>query len=309
MELAQQHEVTNYQTQVTLETVRQFIPNAQQATNQELHYFVELCKARGLNPFLKEVHFMKYGNMPATIVVGKDAVMSRACKMPEYEGFEAGYFTKDGQEAKFPVAGFIGAWCRVFLKNRKHVESAALLSEYIQTNREGKPNAMWASKPATMIRKVALVQAHREAFPESFAGMYEAEEMPIHTPPINVTPQQPPIQQPPIQQPPIETVTEEQIALAAQFQQELGNASTNEEVATIRAAMNEAYTAGKLGEGQIPALKEQIGIVMNFIADEAMEKVQAVKLEPKNVVTAKPAIEFDPYRLADGSRRSGYTGD
>ena len=32
-------------------------------------------------------------------------------------------------------------------------------------------------KPATMIRKVAIVQALREAFPQSMSGMYVAEEM------------------------------------------------------------------------------------------------------------------------------------
>jgi hypothetical protein len=33
--------------------------------------------------------------------------------------------------------------------------------------------------PATMIRKVAVVQAHREAYPGLTAGMYQAEEMPM----------------------------------------------------------------------------------------------------------------------------------
>ena len=36
---------------------------------------------------------------------------------------------------------------------------------------------MWSSKPATMIRKVALVQALREALPEHFNGTYSPEEI------------------------------------------------------------------------------------------------------------------------------------
>ena len=34
---------------------------------------------------------------------------------------------------------------------------------------------MWAKKPGTMIRKVALVQALRESFPSSFGGVFNDE--------------------------------------------------------------------------------------------------------------------------------------
>ena len=36
---------------------------------------------------------------------------------------------------------------------------------------------MWAKMPATMIRKVAIVSALREAFPDKFQGMYDQSEM------------------------------------------------------------------------------------------------------------------------------------
>ena len=36
---------------------------------------------------------------------------------------------------------------------------------------------MWAKMPATMIRKVALMQALREAFADDLAGMYDSSEM------------------------------------------------------------------------------------------------------------------------------------
>ena len=37
----------------------------------------------------------------------------------------------------------------------------------------------WKQMPGTMIRKVALVQALREAIPEEFSGLYSPEEMPV----------------------------------------------------------------------------------------------------------------------------------
>jgi len=56
-----------------------------------------------------------------------------------------------------------------------HVEVS--LSEYMKKNSEGKPTRAWAEMPATMIRKVALVQALREAFPDKYQGLYDAAEI------------------------------------------------------------------------------------------------------------------------------------
>ncbi len=42
--------------------------------------------------------------------------------------------------------------------------------------KDGSLNSQWAKKPATMIRKVAVVQALREAFPDRFQGLYAQEE-------------------------------------------------------------------------------------------------------------------------------------
>ena len=48
--------------------------------------------------------------------------------------------------------------------------------EYVGRKKDGSLNSQWSKKPATMIRKVALVQALRETFPSAFGGMYAAEE-------------------------------------------------------------------------------------------------------------------------------------
>ena len=54
----------------------------------------------------------------------------------------------------------------------------------------GTGKSMWKTKPATMIRKVALVQALREAYPGEFAGLYDAAEMGDRgTPIIEIAPQ------------------------------------------------------------------------------------------------------------------------
>lgn len=57
---------------------------------------------------------------------------------------------------------------------RRRVPSRAEVSldEYDQHR------SLWRTKPATMIRKVALVQALREAYPGAYGGIYDSDEMP-----------------------------------------------------------------------------------------------------------------------------------
>ena len=50
------------------------------------------------------------------------------------------------------------------------------MEEYAGRKKDGSLNGQWSKKPATMIRKVALVQALREAFPKALGGLYTAEE-------------------------------------------------------------------------------------------------------------------------------------
>ena len=73
------------------------------------------------------------------------------------------------------------------------------LSEYIGRKKDGSPNRQWSGKPATMIRKVALVQALREAFPARLGGMYASEERGFEEPveaPFTELPDDPPADAP-----------------------------------------------------------------------------------------------------------------
>ena len=60
--------------------------------------------------------------------------------------------------------------------------------EYIQKKKDGTPNTNWENRPVTMITKVAIVQALREAFIEELSGMYEAEEMGVNESELDNTP-------------------------------------------------------------------------------------------------------------------------
>ena len=169
-------------------TVKNYI--APGATDQEVLYFIELCKAQKLNPFVRDAYLVKYGTQPAQIIVGKDVFLKKAGENPYFDGLKAGIVVVDKngdvkeREGSLKVPGdeLIGGWCEVYLKNREYPTKCLVsLDEYIQKKKDGTVNSMWSSKPCTMIRKVAQSQALREAFPNELRGLYEKEEMGIDT--------------------------------------------------------------------------------------------------------------------------------
>lgn len=161
-------------------------------TDSEVMMFLSLCKFQHLNPFLHEAHLIKFGDKPATMVVGKDVFTKRARRNPDYIGKKAGIIVMDRESGELieregtmyikDLEKVVGGWCKVYIKGYEAPEySAVSFDEYAGRKGNGELNSQWASKPATMIRKVAVVHALREAFPEEFVGMYAAEEIPQAT--------------------------------------------------------------------------------------------------------------------------------
>lgn len=150
------------------------------ATDKELALLMALCQAQKLNPFTKDVYLVKWGESPAQIVTSKEVFTKRAQANPKFEGMEAGvtFLTQQGQivqrEGSMPIKGWtlIGGWCKVYVKGyRVPIYDEVSLDEY-NTKKNN-----WAKMPGTMIRKVALCHALREAFPDDFQGLYGSEEM------------------------------------------------------------------------------------------------------------------------------------
>ena len=160
------------------------------ASDAECKIFLETCKSNGFNPFLKDVYLIKYDEkQPAAIVVGKYAFTKRAEAHPMFDGYEAGLvILANGQieyregSAVYDGEELLGGWAKVYRKDRTRPSFEEVnLNEYIQTKTDKNgnvvPNSMWASKPGTMIRKVALTHALREAFPSALGALYTEEEM------------------------------------------------------------------------------------------------------------------------------------
>lgn len=179
---------------LTPETVKSYLVsgNRDLVTMQEVVMFMNLCRFQHLNPWLKEAYLIKYSqNDPAALVTGKEAFLKRAEGETNYDGFKAGVIVQDEdgeviyRDGSFKLSGesLVGGFAEVFRKDRDHSFRAEVsFEEYAVRKKDGSLNSQWSKKPTTMIRKVALVQALREAFPGTLGGMYAAEERGVEEP-------------------------------------------------------------------------------------------------------------------------------
>lgn len=183
------YEVNNEEVKLNPSMVRQFLVSGNgKVTDQEVVMFMQLCRYQKLNPFLNEAYLVKFRNQAASIITSKEAFMKRAENNPHYKGFKAGIVVARGDEMKhldgaikMPKDQLIGAWADVYRDDRTvptHVEIS--LEEF------SKGQATWKQMPNNMIRKTALVNALREAFPENLGALYtEDDKQPVRE--VNAT--------------------------------------------------------------------------------------------------------------------------
>jgi phage recombination protein Bet len=139
---------------------------ARGASPQELQLFLYRCKLMGLNPLKPgQIHFVKYGNSPGTIVVGIEGFRSIAGRTGKLSGIERGVNKDENGRV-------IEGWAKVYRSDWAHPAFETVpMAEY----NTGK--AMWAKMPETMIKKVAEAAALRMAFPDDLGGVYENSEL------------------------------------------------------------------------------------------------------------------------------------
>lgn len=136
------------------------------ATPDEAKLFLYRAKTMGLDPLKPgQIHFVKYGNGPGTIVVGIEGFRSIAQRTGKLSGIKRGV-TKD-EKGKI-----ISAWAEVYRKDWTHpAREEVPFAEY----NTGK--GPWSKMPETMLKKCAEAATLRMAFPDDLGGVYEASEM------------------------------------------------------------------------------------------------------------------------------------
>lgn len=157
----------DYSRAETIETIRQTV--AVNATPAELAMFLEFCKSTGLNPFKKEIWFIKPQSGRLQMMTGINGFYTIANKHPQYDGMEEPTYETDDKGQLLSVT------VKVWRKDRRFPSvGCAHMAEY----KQGTP--IWREKPRTMLLKVAESIALRKAFPQELNGLYTAEEMPAN---------------------------------------------------------------------------------------------------------------------------------
>lgn len=179
------YETSLGQVKLSGEDVKKYLVrgNANNVTDGEVVMFMAMCKAQKLNPFVTgECYLIKYSrDDPAQMVIGYDTYKRRADENPSFLCKESGIVVQRGNEiikkegaCLYPTETLIGGWCRVHkIRNEKEVVTYKEVS-FAEYN---KGKSLWKSLPCTMIEKVAVSQALREAFPKDYEGMYSSAEI------------------------------------------------------------------------------------------------------------------------------------
>ncbi|EAH0733586.1 phage recombination protein Bet [Listeria monocytogenes] len=177
-------EVNGEEVKLSGNIIKQYLVSGDaEVTDQEVIMFLQLCKYQKLNPFLNEAYLVKFTNKngkdkPAQIIVSKEAFMKRAETHEQYDGFEAGIIVeRNGEVVEIEGAvsldkdKLLGGWAKVFRKDRSRPVSVRISEKEFN-----KRQSTWNAMPLTMMRKTAVVNAMREAFPDNLGAMYTEEE-------------------------------------------------------------------------------------------------------------------------------------
>lgn len=154
--------VIDYKDQRTRETLKNTV--AKGATDSEFEMFVGFCQATGLDPFRKDVWFIKT-QQGVQIMTGINGYYAIANNHPQFDGIETETFENDGKIEK--------AVSKCYRKDRSRPMTAtAYFSEFAKTF------GNWKIMPRYMLEKCAESIALRKSFPQELSGTYTQEEMP-----------------------------------------------------------------------------------------------------------------------------------
>jgi len=147
---------------------------ASQLTQEEKLQFIEVAHAFGLNPFKREIHVAVYGEgeyRRMSIVVGYQVYLDRAERTGQLDGWRA-WVEGQGEDMKALVEIHRKDWSAAFTHE-------VYWKEAVQRKRDSQPTSFWTKMPKFQLKKVAISQGFRLAFPSELGGMpYDPAELP-----------------------------------------------------------------------------------------------------------------------------------
>jgi phage recombination protein Bet len=160
---------------------------ARGTTNDEFALFVQTSNRLGLDPFARQIFAVKRWDSRE-----QKEVMSIQVSIDGFRACAARTGLLDGQDGPY-WCGADGVWkdawldfksppmaakVLVYRKGSSHPYTGiATYRSYVQTKKDGTPNATWSRGADFMLAKCAEALALRKAFPSELAGVYSTDEM------------------------------------------------------------------------------------------------------------------------------------
>jgi phage recombination protein Bet len=147
---------------------------ASQLTEPEKLQFIEIAQAFKLNPFKREIHVAVYGEgeyRHLSIITGYEVYLKRAERTGKLDGWRA-WVEGEGEQMKALVEIHRKDWAESFIHE-------VYWREAVQKKKDGTPTSFWTKQPRFQLKKVAISQGFRLAFPDELGGLpYDASELP-----------------------------------------------------------------------------------------------------------------------------------
>jgi len=147
---------------------------ASQLTDSEKLQFIEIAQAFKLNPFKREIHVAVYGEgeyRRLSIITGYEVYLKRAERTGRLDGWRA-WIEGEGEQMKALVEIHRKDWSEPFVHE-------VYWREAVQKKKDGSLTSFWTKQPRFQLKKVAISQGFRLAFPDELGGLpYDASELP-----------------------------------------------------------------------------------------------------------------------------------
>ena len=153
--------------QTDMETLfRQIMPK--ETTLQEFGLFLGIAKSYDLNPYKREIYPIKYGSSAMQIVCGYEVYLKRAERTGKLDGWKV-EIAEDNKSAT------------IIINRKDWTNPFSWTVEREEFDRSGEAKSdknPWLRMPKFMLKKVAIGQGFRLAFPDEMGGLpYLQEEL------------------------------------------------------------------------------------------------------------------------------------
>lgn len=154
---------------------------------EDMLFYLNVAKKLGLDPSLKQIYPVyrwdsRLGRERMIIQTGIDGFRLVAQRSNQYGGQDDAVFKVEeifdpvSGETKKQLVATVTVY-KIVGSTRMPVTASARWHEYVQTQKDGSPVAMWRNMPYNQLAKCAEALALRKGFPQDLSGVYISEEL------------------------------------------------------------------------------------------------------------------------------------